>query len=128
MVERSIIKTIKRFAQVLEEEGVNIDKIILYGSYRDGKPRIDSDIDVAVISKDFGKDPTEEGMYLFRVAGGIDPRMEPVPISLESYEKDTWIPLIYEIRQKGMEIYSKQIGNYSDARMVKAGTIPAVTL
>lgn len=86
-----------------------IDKILLYGSYREGKHRIDSDIDVAVVSKDFGKDPTEEGMYLFRVAGGIDPRMEPVPISLDSYEKDTWLPLIYEIRQKRMEVYTGKI-------------------
>ncbi|MBU1262292.1 nucleotidyltransferase domain-containing protein [bacterium] len=110
MAERSIIRIIKRFAQVLEEEGVNVDKIILYGSYREGKPRIDSDIDVAVISKDFGKDPTEEGMNLFRIACSIDSRMEPVPISLESYENDTWLPLIYEIRQKGMEIYIDKEG------------------
>ena len=106
MVEKSIIRTIKKFAQVLEKDGVDIDKILLYGSYREGKPRIDSDIDIAVISRDFGKDPTEEGMFLFRVAGDIDSKMEPVPISSDSYEKDTWIPLIYEIRQKGIEVYT----------------------
>jgi len=66
--------------------------------------RPDSDIDVAVISKNFGKDRVEEGMILFRIAGKIDPRIEPIPISSESYENDTWIPLIYEIRQKGFEI------------------------
>jgi hypothetical protein len=43
-------------------------------------------------------------MYLFRIAGGIDPRLESIPISIESYENDTWVPLIYEIRKKGLEI------------------------
>jgi hypothetical protein len=39
-----------------------------------------------------------------QIAWRIDPRIEPIPISSESYEKDTWIPLIYEIRQKGVEV------------------------
>jgi len=46
----------------------------------------------------------EEGMNLFRIAGRIDPRIEPVPISLTSYENDTWITLIYEIRENGVEL------------------------
>jgi hypothetical protein len=43
-------------------------------------------------------------MLLFRIAGKIDPRLEPVPISKRMYEKDTWIPLVYEIREKGKEL------------------------
>ena len=46
----------------------------------------------------------EEGMILFRIAGKIDPRLEPVPFSTQMYEKDTWIPLIYEIRERGEEL------------------------
>ena len=69
-----------------------------------GKTRPDSDIDVAVVSKNFGKDRVEEGMLLFRIAGKIDPRLEPVPISQKIYENDTWIPLIHEIREKGVEL------------------------
>jgi len=57
-----------------------------------------------VVSRDFGKDRTEEGMLLFRIAGEIDVRLEPVPISLDSYKNDTWVPLIYEIRTKGIEL------------------------
>jgi hypothetical protein len=53
---------------------------------------------------DFGKDRFEEGVRLFKIACEIDSLIEPVPISLESYEKDTWIPLIYEIRVNGIEL------------------------
>lgn len=104
MAKKLLIKIIKRFVAALSKEGITVDKIILYGSYAKGKARPDSDIDVAVVSRDFGKDRTEEGMLLFRIAGEIDPRIEPVPLSVESYKNDTWVPLIYEIRTKGVEL------------------------
>jgi predicted nucleotidyltransferase len=104
MAEKTIIKIIKNFANTLKKEGIHIDRVILYGSYVTGKPGPESDIDIAIVSRDFGKDRIDEGMFLFRIAGDIDSRIEPVPVSLESYEKDTWIPLIYEIREKGINL------------------------
>jgi predicted nucleotidyltransferase len=105
MVKREIIGIIGRFRKTLEVEGVNISKIILYGSYASGKFHKDSDIDVAIVSPDFGVDRFEEGVKLFQIACKIDPRIEPIPISLESYQNDTWIPLIYEIKNKGVELF-----------------------
>ncbi len=104
MGKGQVIRVIKEFVNALRREGITIDRVILYGSYTRGHARPDSDIDVAVISKDFGKDRVEEGMILFRIAGKIDPRLEPVPFSTKMYEKDTWIPLIHEIREKGEEL------------------------
>jgi|SRR3989338_4092651 len=104
MAKKSVIKIVKKFVKALIKEGISVEKIILYGSYAKGRVRPDSDIDVAVVSKDFGKDTTEEGMLLFRIAGEIDPRIEPIPISVRSYKHDTWVPLIYEIREKGIEL------------------------
>jgi hypothetical protein len=37
-------------------------------------------------------------------AGKIHPRLEPVPFSTKTYEKDTWILLVYEVREKGQEL------------------------
>ena len=51
-----------------------------------------------------GKDRFEEGKILLRMAWRVDPRIEPIPISSESYKNDTWVPLIYEIKKKGIEI------------------------
>src|SRR3990172_2095115 len=104
MGKNQIIRTIKKFIRALKHEGISVNRVILYGSYAKGKARTDSDIDVAVVSKDFGKDRVEEGMSLFRIAGGIDTRLEPVPISLKTFENDTWIPLIYEIREYGIDL------------------------
>ena len=104
MVKKPVIQVISRFADAVMKRGISIEKMVLYGSYAHGKERSDSDIDIAVVSKDFGKDRTEEGMLLFQIAGEVDVRLEPVPISLVSYEKNTWVPLIYEIRTNGLEL------------------------
>jgi uncharacterized protein len=105
MVKREIAGIIRRFGKTLEGEGINVSKIILYGSYASGKFHKDSDIDVAIVSPDFGIDRFEEGVKLFQIACKIDPRIEPIPISLTSYQNDTWIPLIYEIKNKGVELF-----------------------
>ncbi len=104
MDKEQIVKIIRKFVKALKQNGITVDHLILYGSCAKGKMRPDSDIDVAVVSRDFGKDKVEEGMNLFKIAGKIDSRLEPVPISTDAYEKDTWIPLIYEIREKGIKL------------------------
>ncbi|MBI5184375.1 MAG: nucleotidyltransferase domain-containing protein [Nitrospinae bacterium] len=104
MVEKKVVEKIEKFVKALRREKINIAKVILYGSRASGESHEYSDIDVAVVSPDFGKDRFEEGAQLFKIACKIDSLIEPVPISLESYEKDTWIPLIYEIRENGVEL------------------------
>lgn len=104
MAKSEVIRIIKKFVTALKKHGISIQHVILYGSYAAGKAHSDSDIDVAIVSKNFGRDRVEEGMALFRIAGKIDSRLEPVPISSEAYENDTWVPLIYEVRAKGIEL------------------------
>jgi predicted nucleotidyltransferase len=106
MVERAIIDKIEQFRMAIEKQGIRISTIILYGSYAAGTNHKDSDIDLAVVSPDFGKDRFEEGVKLFQIACDIDPRIEPIPVSTISYQNDTWVPLIYEIRKNGVEVVS----------------------
>ncbi len=104
MDKNQALKIIEKFVKRLRQEGISVDRVILYGSYAAEERRRDSDIDVAIVSRDFGKDRVEEGMVLYRIAGKVDTRLEPVPISVEAYENDTWLPLIYEIKAKGLEL------------------------
>ena len=104
MVDPKVRDIILRFIEALNKKGVHVERALLFGSYASGNARAGSDLDVAIVSPDFGKDRFEEGKMLFQVAWRIDPRIEPVPISSKSFENDTWIPLIYEIRQKGIEV------------------------
>jgi predicted nucleotidyltransferase len=104
MDKNQALKIIEKFVKRLRQEGISVDRVILYGSYAAEEGRRDSDIDVAIVSRDFGKDRVEEGMVLYRIARKVDTRLEPVPISVEAYENDTWLPLIYEIKAKGLEL------------------------
>lgn len=109
MVKTEIEQAVLKLVKALTTKGIRIDKILLYGSQVPvGKSRSDSDIDLAVVSPDFGKDRFEEGKTLLQIAWRIDPRLEPIPISSESYENDTWVPLVYEIRQKGLPLFAVQ--------------------
>ena len=105
MVEKEILVKLRAFQAAIEKAGVRVEKIILFGSRAAGACHEDSDIDVAVVSPDFGKDRFEEGVRLFQIAFKIDPRIEPIPISTESYKNDTWVPLVYEIREKGVAVH-----------------------
>lgn len=102
MVSREIIKIVSDFTKAINQDGIKIGYIYIYGSYASGLATKDSDIDVAVVSPDFGKDRYEEGKRLRQIAWRIDPRIEPIPISQRSFLEDDWIPLIYEIKTKGL--------------------------
>ena len=82
---------------------VRISDAFLFGSYAKGKAKADSDIDLCVISPDFGKDEIEEGQYLFKKTIGIDSRLEPVGYSTRSFAKEE-SPLIAEIKKYGKKL------------------------
>lgn len=104
MVKEEILEKIRDFQTVITKEGIRVERIILYGSHAEGTGNEDSDIDVAMISPDFGRDRFEEGVRLFEIACKIDPRLEPVPLSTESYNNATWVPLVHEIRENGITV------------------------
>jgi len=104
MVEKEVIGKVRKFIKELKKKKIKISKVIIYGSRVTGKAHKYSDIDIAIVSPDFGKDKYKEAVKLFEIASTVDSRIEPIPLSIESYEKDTWIPLIYEIRVNGFEL------------------------
>ena len=104
MAQKEVVRILKEFHKAIEKEGIPVAKMVLYGSQATGRVRDDSDIDVAVISPVFGKNRIMNGTRLFQIACGIDPRIEPIPLSVKEYERDTWLPLIYEIRTNGIEV------------------------
>lgn len=104
MVSPEIKQLRDRLSLILKQKGISIENIIIYKSHASGKSHSYSDIDIAVVSPDFGLDRFEEGKLLLQAAWRIDPRIQPVPVSSEAFEKDTCVPLIYETRERGIEI------------------------
>ena len=50
-----IKKVVKDYLRSLAQEGVHVDRAILYGSYAQGLAHEGSDIDLLLISKDFAR-------------------------------------------------------------------------
>ena len=84
---------------------ININKIIVYGSYAYGEPREDSDMDIAVISENFGgMSITEKIELLAGVSLAIDSRIEVKGFTQEEYENALSGSLIELIKLRGKEI------------------------
>lgn len=96
-------KKVSKFLQLLKQRGFNISRAILFGSYATGKVNPDSDIDIAVVSTQFGQDITEEMMMLRKIALKIDSHIEPVPLRPEDLD-DNFSTLAQEIKKHGIEI------------------------
>lgn len=103
---KKIKENIKEYIQLLEADGFIIEKALLYGSYAKGKPRKDSDIDICLISKKFGKNPQAEGKYLFRKLWLLkNSNIEPIGYSPKYfYDKNNQSPLVNEIRKNSIEL------------------------
>lgn len=104
MVQREIISIVTDFVSALRSSGMLFDKIILFGSYIKGTADEWSDIDLAVVSTEFGKDKFEEKIALARIAYKIDPRLEIHPVNSYEYENEDWRTIIHEIKTTGIEI------------------------
>jgi uncharacterized protein len=99
-------KELKDFVALIRKT-YNIYAVVLYGSYAEGRANDDSDIDVAVFSDDFGKDPYEEMKALFRLRRQIDTDIEPLPFSREAYFSNDAAEFVSDIIRKGKVIYKE---------------------
>jgi len=63
-----IKEIIGEYKQTLQKLGINVERMILYGSYAKANQREDSDIDLIVISKDFQKMNLRERLEVLGIA------------------------------------------------------------
>lgn len=83
-----IKKILLDYKTVLKKNQIKPLKIILYGSYAYGKPNQWSDIDVAVIAKDFGqRDPIERMEFLAQKAAEVDDSLEVLGFTQSEYQR-----------------------------------------
>ena len=100
---KEIKKIIFEYKKLLKKEGVEFNKIYLFGSYAKNHPRDWSDIDVAVVSKKFGKDSFKEQLLIDRIADKVSYAIEPHPFHPRDL-KDKWSSLASEIKKTGIKI------------------------
>lgn len=75
------IKITEKYLQEIRRLGIGVDKAYLFGSYAKGKVWEGSDLDICVVSKNFGRDYYSDKMLLNKVALKVNPLIEPVAYS-----------------------------------------------
>lgn len=97
------LKAARRFVRSIQKHGIDLDAAYLYGSFAVGRAHADSDIDVALISKDLtgGIDDLEKiGGAFFKG----DHRIETVRFHPRKFRDEN--PLVWEIKQQGIPLLS----------------------
>ena len=61
-------EVIEEYKQALRTLGINVERVILYGSYAKANQREDSDIDLVIISNDFRKMNLRERLEVLGIA------------------------------------------------------------
>lgn len=90
MDKGAVLEVVGRFRKALEESGIRVAKIILYGSHAAGVPHEGSDIDVIVISEDFrGKGYWERIRILADAIYEVFEPIEAVAMTPEEWEAGT---------------------------------------
>lgn len=102
-INPKIIKEIKIYGKTLKAKKIKVDRLILFGSYAKGTQKPWSDIDLCVVSPQFGKNRFEERVKLMKLTIGVSENIEPHPCSPKDL-KDKFNPLSTEISEYGIEI------------------------
>jgi predicted nucleotidyltransferase len=96
---------ITEYKSRLEALGIRAKKIIVYGSHASGRAGEDSDLDLVVVSDDFGDmDLWERLCLLGRARKGIKRPMEILGLTEEEYESEYDTFIRDEVKAKGVEV------------------------
>jgi len=99
-----IKKIISKYQTKLEELGIEVSKIILYGSYAGGRPKEYSDIDIIIVSPTFNKmDIFERQEVLSRAHHEFGEPIEPIGLTPQQMKEKKG--LVREILEKGITLY-----------------------
>lgn len=103
MDKADAVKIAERYADAVKAN-YSFIRIILFGSYAKGNFNDDSDIDIAIVFKDYGN-LMDMQLELMRLRRKIDSRIEPHPFRESEFEPSN--PIVYEVLKYGQEINVK---------------------
>ena len=97
---RTIAQSVECFLKAVQRHQ-QVEAAYVFGSQVKNAATEWSDIDLAVVSPDFG-DRFEERLNLMRLAARIDDRIEPNPSTPEDFDAND--PLVSEIKRTGVRV------------------------
>jgi predicted nucleotidyltransferase len=104
LTQDAVIDIVRNYAHEIEEQGVHLRTVILFGSFAKGRQHEWSDIDVALVADDFTGLPDD--FDLFPYVGIKKPyiRIESKTYPTAYFRNSD--PFIEEIKKDGIVVYS----------------------
>lgn len=99
--KNATVEYIMQFVAACNLQNIVFDKVILFGSYATGDATEESDIDLLLVSKQFGYDKWDNARLLARILKNF------YPIEAHTYPLDSYLagdPFIKEVTAKGLDI------------------------
>lgn len=96
-------KIVKKYTAALRKANYPFSAVYLFGSYAKGNSRKDSDIDVAVFSRELDRDLDKARFKLWHLTRDVDVRIEPHGFSIKDFKED-WQPMVHEVKKTGVRI------------------------
>ena len=100
-IDKDILESINRYLEKLSKY-YRIDAVYLFGSYANGTPREDSDIDLAIVSRDV-TDRLEDMGRMLGYTWKCDTRIEPHPYNTNDFSPNEYM-LVGEILRTGIKV------------------------
>ena len=101
-IPSEIIETVNKYIEIIKKD-VNIEKVILFGSYAKGNYNKDSDIDLALILSEYDEnDIINMGTFLLDKSLVLKEDLQPLPFSINEYKNP--IGIMEEILNTGIEL------------------------
>ena len=106
--DQEAIQIAQRFGDLVKKQGIPVQQLLLFGSRARGGWKPWSDVDICVISPQFGKNVSEEMGLLLRLTVQLKSPfpVEPIPFGMDDLE-DKFSSLANEIRKHGVSVEIK---------------------
>jgi len=104
MVDKKIIDIVKKYLNILSQEGIVISKAYIYGSQVHGTATEESDIDLMLVSPIFDENTDKYAPVLWLSTRKASYKIEPIAVGQKRFLSDDRSPLIEIVRQEGIEI------------------------
>ncbi|NCC25321.1 MAG: nucleotidyltransferase domain-containing protein [Deltaproteobacteria bacterium] len=98
----AVIRDVKKYIVALRENGIPVERAVLFGSWAKGMAREESDVDVALISSFFTGDRFLDRRKIVPLRRHINNNIEPMPFCPEDFASGG--NLVDEIKRYGEDI------------------------
>ncbi|MEA1964623.1 MAG: nucleotidyltransferase domain-containing protein [Candidatus Aerophobetes bacterium] len=113
MVKRKIVKAVEILEKLFQKRGIEIYKIVIFGSYAKGEEKKESDLDIIVVSENFeDKDIFEK----VEIVSGIHRELVEkitIPVDIMYYSPTEWEKgsslIINAAREEGKVVYENGV-------------------